>query len=147
MTMEKQDPNAWFDERQKKFQQKIQDEVIRPMEKQLEEQIKAIYLQAAQRYYDLNVYGETDVKDEERKDGTWKFMDCYRSDEPYTAWYRDSVDRLCLDKSFAIADEVARRIKHEYDHWHDTKIDAITADEDREEREEREWYHRLHDGD
>lgn len=27
------------------------------------------------------------------------------------------------------------------------EIDAITADEDREEREEREWYHRLHDGD
>jgi len=140
---EKKDPNAWID----KERQKIQDEVIRPMREQLEEQIKAIYLQAAQRYYDLNVYGETDVKDEDRKDGTWKFMDCYRSDDPDAAWYRDSVDRLCIDKSIAIADEVGRRIKHEYDRWHSTMIDAITADEDREEREEREWYHRLHDGD
>lgn len=29
----------------------------------------------------------------------------------------------------------------------DLFVDIITAGEDRKEREEREWYHRLHDGD
>ncbi len=130
---EKKDPNAWID----KERQKIQDEVIRPMREQLEEQIKAIYLQAAQRYHDVKNYGKTDVKADERKEGSWKFMDCYKAGDDAETYYEDLV-RLCHHKAYVLADEMGQCIEHEYDGWFSSFVDAITAHEVREEEKERE---------
>lgn len=135
MTMEKKDPNAWID----KERQKIQDEVIRPMREQLEDQIKAIYLQAAKRYEALK-----------SSKNSHEFVDRYNApivDEWGHNYPRMRFESLCGGEAQHLAEVLGAHIKRDYDVYWSTFVDMITADEVREEREEREWYHRLHDWD
>lgn len=133
---EKKDPNAWIE----KEKQQIKEQVVKPMRKQIEQALKQIYLDAAKRYSAVKS-GNDDAKP--RKPGEWRFMDIYDDQD----WVKEELGKFLAGEAYDLAESCATHIQRDYSGWWSSFVDMITAGENREEREEREWYHRLHDWD
>ena len=113
-----------------KTDQEILTKVIEPMRKQLEQQIEAVYLEAAKR---LGAVWLGDKGAHEFTDDMYGSDDDRKGDEEIP--YLDELRGLVQQEAKRVSDAFAARLDRDYDDFWDITVDRCTAAEVRAERE------------